>query len=138
MGRKPGISSAERMFRESFAQALRSAIGTARGGGTVAANRMGVSRQAISLYLKLKATPSAEVIRKACSAFGLTVTPNGELLALSGPQPIQRQEKLPRQLPLLPEAIESLTSDQLDVQILRKLGDSVHLEVKINFRKRSG
>jgi len=139
MGRRPGVSDTERAFRAHFAAALKKAISVDRGAASAAAKRLGVSRQALSLYLKAKVTPSAEVIRRACTAFKLTMTVRGQLIShatyqepRTGPESVP-----PLQLPLLPDAIRALGDDQLQVEVLNKIGDSVELRVRIDFAKKA-
>lgn len=135
MGRRAGITATERGFRREFAQALRTSIGTNRGAASRAAAELRISRQAISLYLKEKATPSAEIIRRVCKRWGLTLSVEGLVISeksygarRSGPAPAPAL-----QLPLLPDAIDSLQNKNLQVKIARKVGDLIELELKIDF-----
>ena len=135
MGRRPGISSTEMAFRRAFADALRQVIGSERGAASRAAGELRISRQAISLYLKQKATPSAEVVRRACQRWALTLDINGNIVSAAsfhkpdqGPIPAS-----PLQLRLLPDVLDSLNDENVKVKIARKIGESVDLEVRIEF-----
>jgi DNA-binding phage protein len=135
MGRRPGLSSTERAFRQAFAVALRNAIGKDRGAASRAADDLLISRQAVSLYLKEKATPSAEIIRRVCKRWSLSLDIRGNIVTdASFSQvrlgPIQAPAM---QLPLLPDALQSLRDENVKVKITRKIGDSLNLEVKIDF-----
>lgn len=135
MGRRSGFSTTERAFRQEFAQTLREAIGTKRGAASQAAVELRISRQALSLYLSEKATPSGEVVRRACKRWGLTLNVEGHVVSEKS-YPPQSPGPVPAhalQLPLLPDALDSLKDSHLKVRIVRKLADSVELEVKIDF-----
>jgi len=135
MGRRSGISSTERAFRKVFADTLRRVIGNQRGAASRAAAELRISRQAISLYLKEKATPSAEVVRKVCKQWALSLDVNGNIVseasfALQDTGPVSVP---PLQLRLLPDALDSLNDENIKVKIARKVGESVDLEVRIEF-----
>jgi transcriptional regulator with XRE-family HTH domain len=141
MGRRAGVSDTERAFRAHFASALRKVVGGQRGAASAAANQLGISRQALSLYLKGKVTPSADVVRRACTVFKLSMNVRGQLVSSATYEHSVdrlRVEALPLQLPLLPEALQNLSNRQLDVQVLRKIGDALELRVIIDFAKRAG
>jgi transcriptional regulator with XRE-family HTH domain len=137
MGRHPGISSTEEAFRRAFALELRKVIGDGRGGASRAAEKLRVSRQAISLYLKEQATPSAEIVRRACKEWSLSLNIEGNLVSqgsyrdpAAGPAPAP-----PLQLSLLPDALDSLKDENVKVKIAKKLGEAIHLEVRIDFAR---
>ena len=138
MGRRRGISSTEKAFRERFAEELRAAIGRERGAASTAAKRLGVSRQALSLYLNSRATPSAEVVRRVCQLFKLSLNVKGQIVSESSYAKASRDRphNAPAlQLPLLPDAIRMLKNEQLKIEVLDKIGDSVDLKIRINFSK---
>jgi transcriptional regulator with XRE-family HTH domain len=135
MGRRAGISSTERDFRKAFATSLRQIIGDRRGAASKAADELRISRQAMSLYLRERATPSAEIIRRACQKWSLSLDVNGNIVSESS-FPQEHRGPLsapPLQLWLLPDALDSLNNENVKVKIARKLSDSVDLEVRIEF-----
>lgn len=142
MGRHAGTSSTERAFRKAFADALRNMIGNERGGASRAAAELRTSRQAISLYLKEKATPSAELVRRAIKAWNLKMDVDGYVVSESSyiqksSGPIAAE---PLQLSLLSEALDSINDENVKVKIVQRIGDSIALKVNIDFgnaRKRS-
>src|SRR5436305_10472486 len=141
MGRRRGISSTERAFRERFAEELQAAIGSNRGAASAAAKKLGISRQAIFLYLNSRATPGAEVVRRVCQLFKLSLNVKGQIVSESSYRKTSRerpQNVPPLQLPLLPDAIRALNNEQLEIEVLNKIGDSVDLKVRINFSKLAG
>jgi DNA-binding phage protein len=135
MGRRPGLSSTELAFRQAFASALRQVIGNDRGAASRAASELLISRQAISLYLKEKATPSAEIIRRVCKRWSLTLDVRGNIVSdASFAMPRQGPvEAAAIQLPLITDALQALKDEDVKVKITRKIGDSLGIEVKIDF-----
>jgi transcriptional regulator with XRE-family HTH domain len=137
MGRRPGISSTEKAFRQALAKTLRNAIGDEWGAAARAADELRISRQAISLYLKEKTTPSAEIMRRICQRWNLTLNIEGNIVSESSYSSHQSSPIMapPLQLSLLPDAIDSLRDEDVRVKIVRKIGDSIDLEVKIDFKR---
>jgi hypothetical protein len=135
MGRRPGLSSTESAFRQAFAFALRQAIGNDRGAASRAASELLISRQAVSLYLKEKATPSAEIIRRVCKRWSLSIDVRGNIVSdASFATARQGPVEAPAiQLPLITDALQALRDENVKVKITRKIGDSLDLEVKIDF-----
>ena len=80
MGRRPGISNTERLFRAEIARKLLAQIGAKRGARTKAAATLGVCKQAMSLYLNEKATPGSEVLRRACLLWNLSFEVEGTVV----------------------------------------------------------
>jgi transcriptional regulator with XRE-family HTH domain len=131
MGRKPGTSQNERLLRAEIARALSTAIGTKRGAISKAAGDLQVTKQALSLYLRQKATPGAEVLRRICKLWKLQLNVRGALVDADGLLPA-RQESQPEQLSLF-AALAEVQDAKLDVTILRKHESSIDLKVSINF-----
>lgn len=128
-GRRPGVSDTEKQFRKQFAAALASAIGNERGAQSRAAERLGVKRQLISLYLKGRTTPGPDVVRRASEVWGLSLNYGGiPVSAPSLPRPSGPRMQ-PQQLKLFSE------DQQLKVVVLRRSVDSVELKVSINFKQ---
>jgi transcriptional regulator with XRE-family HTH domain len=131
MGRRIGVSEAERVFRKDFAAGLARVVGSRRGAQTRVANQLGVKRQQISLYLKGDTTPGQDIIRRARELWGFPSTYGGlplETATFPGRPSLRVQ---PQQLKLFSE------DQQLKVVVLRRSVDSVELKVSINFKERA-
>lgn len=133
MGRKPGTSQSEQLLRGEIAKALSKAIGDKRGAMSEAANQLGITKQALSLYMRQKATPGAEVLRRICKHWNLHLNVKGALIdAESLPEQVQSSE--PEQLSLF--AALTLVQDQkLEVTILERHDRAIDLKVTINFEE---
>jgi hypothetical protein len=133
MGRKPGISRPERLFRAEIARALYAVIGEGRGAQSKAAARLGVSRQAMSLYLNRKATPSSAILGRAFAIWPqIKLNMEGIELNSSSFSSAGSQQSSPIQM-LLFDAISDVDNQQLEVNILKKGPHSIDLKVSIDF-----
>ena len=100
---------------------------------SLAAKKLGVSRQMLRLYLNEMATPGGEVIKRACDEWRLSLSIkgfqfSGEAFAADR-KPHKREDHLP-QLSLL-DLLEKLQNDQLEAQIVGREGDSFYLKLRI-------
>jgi len=130
-GRRPGGSSTEKEFRQQFVAALANAIGADRGAQTRAAEKLGVKRQLISLYLKGDTTPSRDFVRRASELWGFSLSFGGMPV---GPESFPHGPR-PR---IEPQQLELFSDDkQLKVVVLRRSVDSVELQVSINFKQQA-
>jgi len=133
MGRRPGISTSEKRFRATFAVALSDAIGNQRGAQSKAAEKLGISRQAMSLYLKGKATPNSAFLGRVFANWPQLILKVEEIeLKSSDYKPAGPQLSPPLQLTLF-DAISEVDNRQLEVEILRKSAHSIDLKVSIDF-----
>jgi transcriptional regulator with XRE-family HTH domain len=135
MGRRAGISWSEKLLRAEIARALSAAIGGSRGAQSSAAEQLGVSRQAMSLYIRQKATPSSEILRRMCQTLKLSLNVEGATVDLSA-----FAQKTPRKTPVqtsLFDALSDVGDQQLDVKVLRKRAQSLDIQVTIDFRPTS-
>ncbi|MES2221190.1 MAG: hypothetical protein V4587_09520 [Acidobacteriota bacterium] len=118
-------------LRDEFSSKLSTAIeGISK---RVAADKLGISRQMLRLYLKKMATPGGEVIKKACDEWKLSLSVkgfefSGEAFANDGET--QKKEKEASQLNLM-DLLEKLQTDQLEAQIVGREGDSFYLRLRI-------
>ena len=134
MGRKAGIPTSERLFRAEIAGVLSRTIGTQRGAQARAAKQLGISRQAMSLYLGEKATPSSAILGRACAIWPqLSFNVEGIALDSSNFKTLQPQSASAIQM-LLFDAISEVENQQLDVKVLKKGVHSIDLKVSIDFR----
>ncbi len=137
MGRKPGISRSEQLFRAEFATALSAVIGKNRGAQSRAADRLGISRQAISLYLGRKATPNSATLSQAFIVWPeLSLNVEGIPLNSNNFKVPQPQSASPVQM-LLFDAISEVEDRQLDVKVIKKGVHSIDLKVSIDFKSGS-
>ena len=134
MGRKSGIQKSEALFREEIARVLSRVIGEERGAQARAAKRLGISRQAMSLYLAKKATPSSAILGRACALWPPLSFRVDEITmdssSFRSPDP---ESPSPVQMSLF-DAISVVDNRQLEVQVLKKGVDSIDLKVSIDFR----
>jgi transcriptional regulator with XRE-family HTH domain len=119
-------------LRTEIARALTTAVGAGRGAQSSAAKRLGISRQAISLYVRQKATPSSENLRRMCEILKLPLNIEGAMVDLSSFYP-KSPSKVPVQTSLF-EALSDVGDQQLDVKVLRKRTHSIDLQVSIDFK----
>lgn len=137
MGRKPGISRSELLFRAEIARVLSRVIGEERGAQAQAARQLGISRQALNLYLARKATPSSAILGRACALWPplsfsvdqdhITITMDSSSFKAPHPQSLP-----PTQL-LLFDAISEVDNQQLEVKVLKRGVNSIDLKVSIDF-----
>jgi transcriptional regulator with XRE-family HTH domain len=98
-----------------------------------AAEKLGISRQMLRLYLKGLATPGGEVIKKACDEWQLSLSVKG--FQFSAEDFAARGKKRPKgnetpQMSLL-DLLAKLQNDQLEAQIVGREGDSFYLRLRI-------
>src|SRR5271165_4589285 len=117
MGRKPGISRPEKLLRAKLADALSAAIGSKRGAQAGAARRLAISPQTVSLYLREKATPGTEILRRICAEFKLSLDVEGTTLDSSSFRAPMKRESKPTQMSIF-EAISDFDNQQLNVTVL--------------------
>jgi transcriptional regulator with XRE-family HTH domain len=131
MGRRAGVSEAERKFRKEFAAGLAAVVGSRRGAQTQVANQLGVERQLVSLYLKGETTPGQEIIRRARELWGFPSEYGGLPLGAATFPDRAGPWFQPQQLKLFSE------DKQLKIIVLRRSVDSVELNVSIDFKERA-
>jgi transcriptional regulator with XRE-family HTH domain len=120
-------------LREEIIRAFRDAMARRKLTVAAAARDIGVSRQSMHKYLSGASTPGSDVMQRACSRWGLSMTVNG--IALSrrsferpGGPSVGAAEQLS-----LPNVLESLTERDLEVKIIRVARESLELKVSIKF-----
>ena len=110
---RPPLSASAQILRAAFANALREKVGAARGSQSRAAEKLGISRQAISLYVNGKATPSADLLQRACAEFELAFNA-GESRIDSGSFAKQlKPHPVALQLPLF-QALQQVSGPTID------------------------
>jgi transcriptional regulator with XRE-family HTH domain len=118
-------------LRAEFAGKLSDAI---RGiSKKLAAEKLGISRQMLRLYLKGDATPGGEVIKKACDEWKLSLSIKGFQFSAEdftgGSKHSKRSSESP-QLSLL-DLLMKLQNDQLEAEVVGREGDSFYLRLRI-------
>lgn len=134
MGRKPGIPRAEQLFRDEIARGLSLAIGAERGAQSRAADQLGISRQAFSLYMNRRATPSSAILGRICAKWPqLSFNIDNFRMNASCFNIQQPTSRSPIQMSLF-DAISEVENKQLDVKVLKKGVNSIELKVSIDFK----
>ncbi len=133
MGRKSGIPRSELLFRAEIARVLSLAIGTERGAQARAAKQLGISRQAMSLYLGRKATPGSAILGRACAMWPTLSFVVDEIKMDSSSFTVPGPQHTPKTQMSLFDAISEVDNQQLDVRVLKKGVHSIDLKVSIEF-----
>ena len=81
MGGRKRCSENELRLRSALAAALRDVIGEGRGSLSRAADKTGICKQSISMYLNQKATPTPETLRILCSVLKLRLEIEGAVIS---------------------------------------------------------
>lgn len=133
-GRKPGIPHSEQLFRAEIARKLSAAIGNERGAMTIAAKKLDISKQALSLYLAEKATPGSEILRRICLQWNVAFDVEGAVTDSSSFRSPRPTVPPPEQMSL-PDALSYMDNQQLSVKVLKKGPKSIDLQVSIDFQR---
>lgn len=72
MGRRR-ISDSDRAFRTEVARQFRTALQKRGMNQTQAAQELSITKQALSQYLREKATPQGDILARACAKWGITL-----------------------------------------------------------------
>jgi transcriptional regulator with XRE-family HTH domain len=118
-------------LRTDFAAKLSKAITGMR--RQEAANKLEITRQMLNRYLKGKSTPGAEVVKRACENWNLTLSVRGfEFKSEAFETPSKRRSRKAKeeQLNLL-DLLDKIRNDQLEAKIVGREGDSFYLQLRI-------
>src|SRR5882724_3517638 len=123
---------ADSELRQEIASRLKDAIRDNNLTNTKAAELLNVKRQTLWLYLKEKATPGGDVLRRAFELWGIRLELSGCIITKEslGPEPQPRQ-KLPEQLSLL-DLLDRLEDRQLEATVIGSREDYFELKVRIH------
>jgi hypothetical protein len=133
MGRKRGTSQSELVFRHQLAITLSRLIGAKRGACSEAAKSLEITKQSLSLYLREKATPGAEILQRICRHWNLTISEDGKLVPQDqGARQKPKLQAAPYQ-PTLFEALSGVLDKKLQVSVMKRGEQSIDLKVSINF-----
>jgi transcriptional regulator with XRE-family HTH domain len=67
------ISEADRLFRHDIANQLRAAMKSRELNQTDASRELGITKQALSQYLREKSTPQGDILARVCAKWRITV-----------------------------------------------------------------
>ena len=92
---------------------------------------LGVKRQTMWLYVREKATPGGDVLKKACQLWGISISRKGVEFS-AGAFGSQRKSSTPspKQIGLF-DALEFLREAQLDTEVIGKSGEYFELRIRI-------
>jgi transcriptional regulator with XRE-family HTH domain len=118
-------------LRAEFSKKLSAAIkGSSR---KLAADKLGISRQMLRLYLKGLSTPGGEVIQKACDEWHLSLSIKGFDFTgeafVSEAKPRVREARLVE--PSLFDLLDKLQKNQIEAEVVGREGDSFYLRFRI-------
>lgn len=124
------------MLRAELAEKLLGSIGTERGAQSRAAEKIGITKQALGLYLKQKSTPGADALRRMITTLNLHL-PKANLSPATYANVGEPEGKRAAEQLSLFEAISEVENGQLRVRVLRKGAHSIDLKVSIDFERTS-
>lgn len=116
-------------FRQEIALRLKEAILKSGLTKAEAAQKLGVTRQTLWLYLAAKCAPGSEVLKRACQEWKLSLTVKGVTFtpdAFGAPQ----DRITTKQLDLL-EALDQIRPDQIQTQFVGRIGPFYELRLRI-------
>ena len=117
-------------LRDEFSEKLSSAIKGLRKKSV--AEKLGISRQMLRLYLKKKATPGGEVIKKACDEWKLSLSIKGFQFTAGAFGGTTFRKRRPRsKQPELFDLLDKLEKNQLEAEIVGRDGNSYLLRLRI-------
>src|SRR5258708_6976854 len=118
-------------WRREIASRFREAIAKRNLSNAQAAEMLGVRRQTIWLYLREKATPGGDVLKKACHLWGISISRKGVEFSAGAFGP-ERKTPTPRAKQMnLFDALELLREAQLDTEVIGKSGEYFELRIRI-------
>jgi transcriptional regulator with XRE-family HTH domain len=118
-------------FRRAIVNGLLEALRKYKLTKSKAAELLGIERQTLWLYLRGKATPGGEVLRKAFELWGLKIELGGYVITKESfgvrPEP---EARVAEQLNLL-DQLEKLTNDQLEVEAIGRRGQYFEFRIRV-------
>jgi transcriptional regulator with XRE-family HTH domain len=124
-------TSADLEWRSEIAARFREAIAKRRLSNGQAADALGVTRQTLWLYLREKATPGGDVLKRACQLWGISISRKGVEFSAGAFGP-ERKAPTPRAKQMgLFDALEMLREAQLETEVIGKTGEYFELRIRI-------
>ncbi len=122
---------ADTELRRSIVEGLTEAIRANKLTKSKAAELLGITRQTLWLYLRGKATPGGEVLRRAFDTWGLRIDLGDYVITREsfGPTP-KPDKRAAEQLNLL-DQLEKLSNDQLEVASMGRRGEYFEFKIRI-------
>lgn len=117
------------VYRQEIAASLRRAIREKKLSKNAAAARLGIERQMLWLYLKGKAAPGPEVLRKASKFLKLTLN-GGTVLTPDAFGPEKKPRLQPKQLRLF-AVLDEIQPNQIKTTPIGRIGDFFEFRVRI-------
>jgi transcriptional regulator with XRE-family HTH domain len=128
--RKMSKRRTNRVVRHEIATRLREALDLRRLTISEAAKLLGVTRQALWLYVNEKAMPGGRVLERACRKLDLSLTVNGFLITKEAFGPAIAKTAPSEQYELF-RAFAEITPDQIETKLVRSSKDLFELRVRI-------
>ncbi|MGB7283927.1 MAG: helix-turn-helix transcriptional regulator [Candidatus Acidiferrum sp.] len=123
--------SADSELRRAIVSGLTDAIRKNRLTKSKAAELLGVKRQTLWLYLRGKATPGGDVLRRAFDLWGLRIELGNYVITKESfglrPEPVGPSAE---QLSLL-DQLEKISDDQLEVAAMGRRGEYFEFKIRI-------
>lgn len=119
-------------LRKAIVAGLNTAIRQRNLKKSEAAELLGIKRQTLWLYLKGKATPGGEVLRRAFELWGLKIELGGYTITKEsfGPKPEPDAAPQAKQFNLL-DQLEKLDREQLEVEPVGRRGEYFEFKIRI-------
>ena len=125
----PGRHLADRKFRKEVARKLKDGIKKRKKWTYVkAAKELGVSRQSLSRYINAHATPSSDVICRACQILDIQIEYKGMLFGAGGFKDLSRTRQTKQ---IVQELLKELDDKDLKVTVWKRTKKSVELRVEV-------
>jgi len=118
-------------LRSEIARQLKDAINAKGLTRSEAAEILQIKRQTLWLYLTAKCTPGGEILKRACQSLGMTLRFKDYDFGAEAFGPSSgNSAPLPQQMGLF-QALEELTSEQLETKVVGRVGEYFELKVRI-------
>jgi len=118
-------------LRREIARQLKNALDAKGLTRSEAAEILQIKRQTIWLYLTGKSTPGGEILKRACQLLGMTLRFKDYDFGPDAFGPgSANAPPLPQQMGLF-QALEELTSEQLETKVVGRVGEYFELKVRI-------
>lgn len=122
---------ADLVWRREIASRFREAIAKRNLSNAQAADMLGVKRQTMWLYVREKATPGGDVLKKACQLWGISISRKGVEFSAGAFGPERKTPTARAKQMSLFDALELLREAQLDTEVIGKSGEYFELRIRI-------
>lgn len=125
----PGRHPADTKFRKEVARKLKDGIKKGKKWTYgKAARELGVSRQSLSRYINAHATPSSDVICRACQILDIQIEYKGMLFGAGGFKDLSRTRQTKQ---IVQELLKELDDENLKVSVAKRTRTALELKVEI-------